>query len=506
MFGNFKKIIVGILCLIVLSVGLIVPQKTYAIPVVDVPLTALQGSSFATSLTNWVTTIAKWAKDELAKSLRDAVVKAIVNEINKQTVAWIQGSGTPKFVTDWKGFVKNAGLEAVNQTISQSKLADLCTPFAPQLRIALIPETKPISQTAKCTITDIVANVQGFYDNFQNGGWLAYGEAIKPENNLYMQLVIFGDETKIKTSLNQEVRSQEASAGSGFLSVSKCVEDDSQQLYEECAANASSQGSNPEDCYAWAAQAASCTKKQVQTPGDAVAASVKNMIGADNIYVSGVQSIISAAINAGINRMMKEGLNLMTGNENANQGFNPASQFQTELDAFASSTKNDLKASINPTYNQWKVLIDIKNQSASYNTQIGTNLGLIKTIQDGGIACPPQVSAADTAMVNQTANVLSAYIGILQPKINDAEAILRQINEMDTNNIRQSTLVNEAIKAFSAKYIADDPKNAGATFTQQRQDALDEQSGIKNSLNDTLTRLQTCQTAKALATATSTAR
>lgn len=505
MLTTVKKIIIGVLCVTVLSGGLIVPQRTYAIPVLDIPLTALQASSFATSLTNWVTNVAKWAKDELVKSLRDAVVKAIVNEINKQTVSWIQGNGTPKFVTDWKGFVKNAGMEAVNQTISQSKLADLCTPFAPQLRVALIPETKPISQTAKCTLSDIVANVQGFYDNFKNGGWLAYGEAIKPENNLYMQLVIFGDETKIKTNLNQETTKQEAAAGSGFLSVSKCVEDDSQALYEECAANAESQGSNPEDCYAWAAQAASCTKKQVQTPGDAVAASVKNLIGSDNIYVSGVQSIISAAINAGINRMMKEGLNLMTGNENASQGFNPASQFQTELDAFASSTKSDLKGAINPTYNQWKVLYDLKNQSATYNTQLGTNLGLIKTIQDGGVVCPPQVSPAEIATVNATTNVIAAYLSILQPKVTDAETILKQIDQMDTNNIRQSTLVNDAIKAFAVKYIADDPKNSGEAFTQQRQAALDEQAAISDGLNNALIRLQTCQTAKSLTTAASTA-
>ncbi len=505
MFTPLKKAIVLMMCFVVLVGGLVVPQRTYAIPVLDFLMEALTGSNGATTAANWATQLAKWAKDELAKSMRDVIVKAIVNEINKQTVAWIQGKGNPKFVSDWKGFIKDAGTEAVNQTISQSKLADLCTPFAPQLRVALIPETQPISQQAKCTITDVVKNVQGFYDNFKNGGWLAYGEAIKPENNLYMQLVMFGDETKIKTDLNQETRKQEAGAGSGFLSVSKCVADDAQDLYDQCVANSTAEGQDAgsTDCYAFAAATKTCTKTQVQTPGDAVAGTVRNLIGSDNIYVSGVQSIIAAAINAGINRLMTDGLNLMTGDEHPENGFNPATQYQSELDAFASSTKSQLKGSITPTYDQWKTLIDIKNQSATYNAQLATNLNTIKTIQDGGTNCPPAVTQSEMDAVNQMAAKLVGDIGILQPKVTDAEKILSDIDVMDTNNIRQSSIVNDEITAFAAKYIADSPTGAtGSSFIQQKQDALDEQGGINGRLTDALTRLQTCKDAQSAAAST----
>lgn len=505
MATSVKKIIAVIMCAVVLSGGLMVPRQTYAIPVVDFLLNALTGSNAATSAANWATQLAKWAKDELAKTMRDAIVKAIVNEINKQTVAWIQGKGKPKFVSDWKGFIQGAATDAVNQTISQSKLADLCTPFAPQLRVALIPETQPISQQAKCTITDIVKNVQGFYDNFKNGGWLAYGEAIKPENNLYMQLVMFGDETKLKTNLNQETKKQEAGAGSGFLSVSKCVADNAQDLYDECVAGAdvAGQAAGATDCYAYAAAAATCTKTEVQTPGDAVAGTVRNLIGSDNMYVSGVQSIISAAINAGINRLMTEGLNLMTGNEHPEKGFNPATQYQSELDAMASSTKSQLKGAIMPTYDRWKALIDIKNTSATYNAQLATNLNTIKTIQDGGTSCPPSVTQSEKDAVNQMAAKLAGDIGILQPKVTDAEKILADIATLDTNNIRQSSIVNDEITAFSAKYIADNPSSTtGTPFIQQKQDALDEQGGINGRLMTALTRLQTCKDAQTAAAST----
>lgn len=497
---SIKKIIILTLCFAVLSGGFAVPQKTYATgtPTFDALLNGLTSSEMATNAANWASQLAQWAKDELAKSMRDQIVKAIVNEINKQTVEWIQGKGKPRFVTDWKGFVQKAGTEAVNQTISQSKLADLCTPFAPQLRVALIPETKPISQTARCTISDIVKNVQGFYDNFQNGGWLAYGEAIKPQNNLYMQLVSFNDETTVKAGISQEASKQDAAAGSGFLSVSACEESNDQELYNQCVMN-SGPGMTPEQdsaCRTYAAGAATCTKSTIQTPGDAVAGTVKNLIGSDNIYVSGVQSIISAAINAGVNRLMKEGLSLMTGAEHPEKGYNPGADFKRELDAFSAGTKNDLRGAITPTYERWKAILDIKQLSATYNTQLGTNLELISAMQSRDIKCPPTVTAAEQNFVIATAERITASIEALQPKVAEAEAILRQIDDMDTNNIRQSTLVNEAIKAFSAKYIADNPQNTEGTLAQQKQDAVNEQANINAKLDAAVVRLDTCKSAE----------
>ena len=216
MSNTLKKIVALFVCVSVLFVGLATPQKTYAIPVVDAGLIALKKMEIYKDVANWVTQLGQWVKEELMKTLRDQIVKAMVDEINKQTVAWIQGNGSPRFVDDWQGFLKDAAMEGVNQTISQSQMADLCVPFAFQLQLALIPETKPISQKAKCTISDIVANVEDFYENFENGGWLAYGESLKPENNLYMQLAMFDDDMKIRSTATEEKKKQEAGAGSGF--------------------------------------------------------------------------------------------------------------------------------------------------------------------------------------------------------------------------------------------------------------------------------------------------
>lgn len=498
---KIKKAALSILCVVVLFTGMALPQKTYAIPVIDGPLNALTATGAVTDAANWVTQLVKWAKDELWKTLRDQIVKAIVNEINKQTVAWIQGNGEPKFVSDWKGFLKNAAMEGVNQTISQSQLADLCTPFAFQLQIALIPETKPISQKAKCTISDIVENVEDFYESFENGGWLAYGASTNPENNLYMQLVMFDDDMKARSSLSEEKKKQEAGAGSGFLSVSKCLEDDSEELFNKCSLERIAIGAADAEvlayCSAFADQNKTCLNEQVQTPGDAVAGAVKNMIGSDNIYVSGVQSIISAAINAGINRMMSEGLALMSGNENPQNGYDPSDQFGDDINAMDVGGKRELTNQVNGYRDQWAELFNLKRQSATYNSQIKTNLDAIKAIQVTGVQCPPLATEGEIAALGPVQTRLDGEVSVLQTKMNDADTVIGKINDANMGNIRQATLVTNAVRDFVARYsregLITDP---GSNYPAKLEAAREEKGSIEEEANLVQTRLQACRTAQ----------
>lgn len=496
MLTKIKKVTLSLLCIVVLFAGIALPQKTYAIPTFDAALNALTATNAYASAAEWVTQLTKWVKEELWKTLRDQIVKAIVNEINKQTVAWIQGKGKPKFVSDWQGFLKNAAMEGVNQTISQSQLADLCTPFAFQLRIALIPETAPISQQAKCTISDIVANVEDFYDNFENGGWLAYGASANPENNLYMQLVMFDDDMRSRASKNEDKKKQEAGAGSGFLSVNKCVADDQQELYDYCVDNNYFDTGDPNYCYTYAAENQTCTKEEVQTPGDAVAGAVKNMIGSDNIYVSGVQSIISAAINAGINRMMKEGLSLMTGDEHPENGFNPATQFQDQIDAINADGKRDFIDQIQPYYDQWKTLKDVNTKSSTYNSQLRTNLEAIKTIQTAGVLCPPQVTDQELKTIGDRGLKLIAEASVLQTKLDDAQKVLDMINKATLTKTKDTLDLKTAIKDFQAKYNKEVITGTGSIYPKQLQDAQDQADKLAAELDLVLTRLQTCKTAQ----------
>lgn len=497
-----KLYVISAACAVIVTVGLVAPQRAHAYwGIFD---TDFDAWNLGESITEYAGEVARWAEEDLMKSLRDQVVKAVVNEINKQTVSWIQGNGSPRFVTDWQGFLKDAGMEAVNQTISQSQLADLCTPFAFQLRVALIPETQTISKRAKCSISDIVANVDDFYKNFQNGGWLAYGASIKPENNLYMQLVMFDDETKIRSNFNQEKKKQEAGAGSGFLSVTKCLETDTDSLYDECIADASKGGPPSQAdisyCEDFALQASSCTKEQVQTPGDAVAGTVRNLIGSDNIYVSGVQSIISAAINAGINRMMSEGLSLMTGNENPQRGFNPSTQFRDQIDTVSGGGKRTLIDQVKPYYDQWTELVNQKNLAATYNDQIKTNLSTIQTMQSAGAQCPPLVNVSEIAAITTRGAQLSAELVPLRVKLSDAQTAIDKVNTADMLKIRDSANANNAVRDFLAKYNAEPlVSNPTSSYPQQLQAARDQTTALKNELDLVLTRLQTCRSAQTAA-------
>ena len=135
-----------------------------------------------TTALGWVGDKVWQIKDDLLKSLRDAIVKRIVDMMTDQVVTWIQGGGEPRFVTDWQGFLNDSFQAGVGDVINEGNLKFLCQPFSFQLKIALL-SVPTFSKRVSCTLDDIVANIQDFYDDFRNGSWVAYEASWRPENN-----------------------------------------------------------------------------------------------------------------------------------------------------------------------------------------------------------------------------------------------------------------------------------------------------------------------------------
>ncbi len=479
----------------ILGAGLVVPQKTYAYwGIFD---TSFDSINWSTTLANWSAQIARWVKEDMMKALRDAVVKAIVNEINKETVAWIQGKGSPKFVSDWKVLAKTASDAAVNQVALNTPLGKLCSPFGAQLKIAFIPE-KTYQNQISCTLQDMGRNIGNFYNNFQQGGWVAYGQSYRTENNFAMQLITQNDQIAFKKAESVDAQKSEAAAGSGFLSVKKCTGKSAQTIYDQCIA----EGGNDSECSDLAAQNENevCT---TQTPGDAVAASVKNMIGSDNIYVAGVQSIISAAINAGLNRMMSEGLAMMSGTAPKGSGYNALNDpnnadLKGDYDIFNNDTNNTLIKQVQPFLDRFSELLDIKQKSLASANDIATYLSQAKTIQDKGLVmCPPPVTQQEIDNINTTKASLANDVGELQRRVNDAKLVINHIKGVDPNNVEQRMKVSDEVQNFVVNYTSQaspDPNNSSQTqLVEARKEGLD----ISAKWGSAAGRLDACRKAQA---------
>ncbi|MEK7590340.1 MAG: hypothetical protein AAB454_01365 [Patescibacteria group bacterium] len=236
-------------------------------------------------------------QQEYSQSLLDALYKVFVQTLKRQIIGqmvdqiveWIQGNGKPKFVTDWKGLLEDAGQAAAGEFAKEVGLGFLCEPFSAQIQISLFP-IKKFSKKAECTLDKIVGNINNFREDFRNGGWIAYAESWQPQNN------IFGATLMAKSELNRRQESasgaswSEALAGNGFLSTKQCQKDANGKVIESTC--------------------------KITTPGDVVGKAVGKAVGADFDFIvnaTDVEEIAATIVNALVNRIITEGVKGLAG-------------------------------------------------------------------------------------------------------------------------------------------------------------------------------------------------
>jgi hypothetical protein len=346
---------------------------------------AQQIISYAKDVWNYLKQAYRWIEQKLGFKMRDIIAKKIIDHIVDQTVQWIQGGGKPKFVTDWKGFLKDAGNIAFEQVLKDVGLAWLCQPFSLQVKISLLPVPK-FSQRIECTLDDVVKNIEDFYKDFEKGGWIAYNESWQPQNNYFGQLIIIHDEMITRGALAQQAAQNEALAGKGFLSVKKCV------LYDDYTGK--------------------CLKEQIITPGDTVGQVIARGMTSDIEWAANIQSWTSALVNAVINRLIKGGIaSLQSSSVSGERDIYYPSEYQEAQNQEFESTKNDfidkyelfLNALTGPNE-----MIELKEKSLSLSEEL---LNTYEAINDNN--CTPLISESEIsrvqAEINEASSTISQY-------------------------------------------------------------------------------------------------
>jgi hypothetical protein len=233
--------------------------------------------------------------------LRRMLLNMLVNDI----VKWIQGGGKPRFVTDWQGFLKKAADKAVGQVIE--KYAQfLCGPFSLQLQIALA-RVPTFDETAKCTLSDVIKNIENFYNDFASGGWKTWIKITEPQNNIYGAYLLALDERYGIEADAREIAKNEAVSGQGFLGDKICREIDEGGQITYSDTDGWKEDEIPEG--------AKCTKWETRTPGRIIGDSLQQATGIDIPWlISSTEfaQYAGAIIDAVINRAIREGITRLT--------------------------------------------------------------------------------------------------------------------------------------------------------------------------------------------------
>lgn len=254
----------------------------------------------------------------LTDTLREVLRKRILDAMVDQTINWIQGGGSPRFVTDFGGALEDAAQAAVGDVARGVGLGNLCTGI-PAARIQFQLETPVFSQRVSCTLDDIVGNIGRFSQNFTSGGFIGYQELLKPQNNRWGIETLALSELERRTAQKQDALRQEIAVGSGFLSTTQCLE---WTLFASIGGRVEQLDAVPvNDAFGYPdpksppptldnTQQWKCTKSQVSTPGRLIADATTNALNIHSNFLVNAEDLsgyAAAIIDAGINRIIKEG-------------------------------------------------------------------------------------------------------------------------------------------------------------------------------------------------------
>ncbi|MFH1246336.1 MAG: hypothetical protein V1489_00985 [Candidatus Liptonbacteria bacterium] len=253
----------------------------------------------------------EWVKQTLVSTIQDKIIHQLV----MQTVSWIQGGGTPQFTTNWQSMLTDAADVAAGSIINDIA-PGFCKSFGPLLRFQLESVHSSNPPPVSCTLDQVVQNVEAFYNDFAQGGWAGFGEAIMPSGNYFGQLLEGSQVVSMRSEAEKTAKENDAKSGGGFLSTSFCANlVDACPEYDKCISNVLA-GANPAggSCLQLMCPPNPFTKKcalggtQATTPGQAIGNSLYSSMSSpiqSIVNSNDIGSIVSALINSALNKLTK---------------------------------------------------------------------------------------------------------------------------------------------------------------------------------------------------------
>lgn len=163
---------------------------------------------------------------EMKKIALRAAAKSFADHLVYDIVDWIGGEGednNPQFITNWRDFFSEVADDATGRFIKEAKLSKLCEPFRFSVQLQLqTPGTPGRPTLPTCTLSDVVNNIESFYEDFNDGGWFAFEEASYPWNNSIGAMLMVNDNLALEIELAKEAAEKETQ--SGYKPTKYCLE------------------------------------------------------------------------------------------------------------------------------------------------------------------------------------------------------------------------------------------------------------------------------------------
>ncbi len=231
----------------------------------------------------------KTVKDT-ADSIAMKIAQIVLERIVSSTVKWAQSGfeGNPAYVTNPQQYFTDLADGIAGNFIKGSDLAFICSPFQANIRLSLMQEYYE-PQPFQCTLSEVTDNIEGFFDDFSQGGWDAWFSMTQnPTNNPYGAYLKARVEMDSRIANAVGLEKDQLNWNQGFLSWKKCP-----AKYTVTAAQAAEWKDNP-DIYnskGLPYQAGDClddSLKTTATPGTIIKSQL------DKVLPSGLEKLVNA--------------------------------------------------------------------------------------------------------------------------------------------------------------------------------------------------------------------
>lgn len=166
--------------------------------------------------------IIKWVSEAISAAAKIALEQLLV-AITNQIITYINSDefGHKSFVLDFNAALNSAAQVAGAKFLNSLSGVNLCS-VTPRLKLQMallpIPEFKT---QAECTLDKIVGNIEDFYADFSKGGWVAWNESMKPNNNAFGTWLMAQDK---KAALEfAAIQKKDKEITNGFESKKRCL-------------------------------------------------------------------------------------------------------------------------------------------------------------------------------------------------------------------------------------------------------------------------------------------
>lgn len=487
------------------------PQKAEAQWAVIDPVNLVQNvlstiSDYAQEVFAYSDNYKEYVLDPLVSGLAEMLLQQMTSSI----VNWINSGfeGSPSFIQNPGAFFLDIADQATGAFISKD-LADLCSPFSIDIRLALSFKYRPyVQKRYACTLSTIIANSKNAVENasingftagdFKQGGWPAFiSLTTEPQNNVFGAYIQADTDLSWRVASKQNQQRQELNQGRGFLSWKKCREvgetvglnNESETAYVDHELGDNSDPNRIENNQPVEHVAQTKEVCEVQTPGSAIAGVLQKQLDIP-VEKLGLADEIGEIVNALFaqlaTQVLQQGLAGVSKKDYSGKSYldSVTANLNDENNPQISSTRNEILKNIDKEIE--KTGRYVKNKEEAYRTVLN-----IKAVFDSAKACylskiNDSVPPLSTVNLNEANN----RVGAIDVQLNSSSfgSIYSKVTlDYQVANDKYNGLVSIKTRAVNAKTliemnnIAQEFGNTIRTLISEKdiQDALDQTTKIK---------------------------